>query len=125
MLETGLRPKTLDQLRVPEHYTRGAEVLRITAGIDNNEYTRTLPLTDAARAALVRARVSSLAATTTARSDGRSDGRRLPDGHKSFRWPARAQSPCTSTALGWPSSSRAWSEPRRRREGHRGDGRSE
>lgn len=52
MLETGLRPKTLDQLRVPEHYTKGAEVLRITAGIDKNEYARTLPLTDVARAAL-------------------------------------------------------------------------
>jgi hypothetical protein len=52
MLETGLRPKTLDQLPVPEHYTKGAEVLRITPGLDKNEYARTLPLTDVARAAL-------------------------------------------------------------------------
>jgi integrase len=52
MLETGLRPKTLDQLRAPEHYTKGAAVLRVTADIDKSEYARELPLTDEARAAL-------------------------------------------------------------------------
>jgi integrase len=52
MLETGLRPKTLDQLRTPGHYTKGAAVLRITADIDKNEFARELPLTEAARAAL-------------------------------------------------------------------------
>jgi hypothetical protein len=48
MLETGLRPKTLDQLRVPEHYAKGASVLRVTADIDKNEFARDLSLTDTA-----------------------------------------------------------------------------
>lgn len=52
MLETGLRPKTLDQLRAPEHYSKGEAVLRVTADIDKNEFARELPISDAARAAL-------------------------------------------------------------------------
>jgi len=51
-LETGLRPKTLDQLRVPENYEPGASVLTITDGIDKNNFGRQLPLTQAARDAL-------------------------------------------------------------------------
>ncbi len=52
MLETGLRPKILDQLSVPEHYTKGSDTLRISGDIDKNEYARELPLSAAARAAL-------------------------------------------------------------------------
>lgn len=51
-LETGLRPKTLSQLSVPEHYQAGAAFLLVTADIDKNEFERRVPLTDAARAAL-------------------------------------------------------------------------
>ena len=52
MAETGLRPRTLDLLRTPQHYTRGSAVLQITADIDKNRFARTLPLTAAARAVL-------------------------------------------------------------------------
>lgn len=51
-LETGLRPKTLDQLRVPENYEPGASVLTITDSIDKNNFGRQLPLTKEAREAL-------------------------------------------------------------------------
>jgi integrase len=50
--ETGLRPSTLDRLRVGEHYTRGAAELVITDAIDKARFGRTVPLTAAARAAL-------------------------------------------------------------------------
>ena len=39
-LELGLRNGTLDGLSVPEHYTKGSEVLRITKDIDKNSYER-------------------------------------------------------------------------------------
>jgi len=50
--ETGLRPATLSQLSVPEHYTRGAATLRIAACDDKARYAREVPLSDMARAAL-------------------------------------------------------------------------
>ncbi len=50
--ETGLRPGTLDGLRAPEDYKRGAESLRVRDEIDKGRFARELPLTDAARAAL-------------------------------------------------------------------------
>lgn len=50
--ETSLRPATLDQLSVPEHYSRGAELLRVTDPIDKNRFGRELPLTKLARLAL-------------------------------------------------------------------------
>jgi integrase len=52
MWETALRPKTIDQLLVPENYVRGATVLVITDAIDKTRFGRELPLTAAARAAL-------------------------------------------------------------------------
>jgi len=52
MLETSLRPKTLDLLRVPEHYRKGQAFLDISADIDKNRYARQLPLSEEARAAL-------------------------------------------------------------------------
>lgn len=52
MAETGLRPKTIDLLSVPEHYEPGAGVLNITAEIDKNRYARTVPLSPGARALL-------------------------------------------------------------------------
>lgn len=50
--ETGLRPTTLEKLRVPEHYSAGADCLRITADIDKEGYAREVPLSAAAREAL-------------------------------------------------------------------------
>lgn len=50
--ETALRPSTIDGLRVPEHYSKGARTLRITAEIDKTRSAREVPLTDAAREAL-------------------------------------------------------------------------
>ncbi len=50
--ETGLRPGTLDGLRAPEDYKRGAESLRVRDEIDKARFGRELSLTDAARAAL-------------------------------------------------------------------------
>ena len=50
--ETGLRPATVAGLRVPEHYTPGSEMLKITDEIDKNRYGRELPLSEAAREAL-------------------------------------------------------------------------
>ena len=50
--ETGLRPSTVQRLRVPEHYRAGATHLAIADEIDKARFGRKLPLTDAARAAL-------------------------------------------------------------------------
>jgi len=50
--ETGLRPSTLDKLSVPEHYKKGQRDLVITDSIDKARFGRSLPLTEAARAAL-------------------------------------------------------------------------
>ena len=50
--ETGLRPSTLDKISVPEHYTRGSSVLRITPEIDKARWGRDVPLTAKARKAL-------------------------------------------------------------------------
>lgn len=50
--ETGLRPSTLDRLSVPEHYTKGSKVLRITPEIDKSRWGRDVPLTEKARKAL-------------------------------------------------------------------------
>lgn len=52
MWETGLRKGSLDRLRTPEHYERGAAYLLITPDVDKSRYGRELPLTPAARAAL-------------------------------------------------------------------------
>lgn len=52
--ETQLRPATLDELSVPEHYTKGARYLRIRATDDKGRYERLVPLTKAAREALDR-----------------------------------------------------------------------
>lgn len=52
MAETGLRPETIDGLSVPEHYTKGAETLEITADIDKARFARTLPLSEKAREVL-------------------------------------------------------------------------
>jgi len=50
--ETALRPKTIDDLNVPEHYTRGATTLIITDEIDKARFGREIPLTEGARAAI-------------------------------------------------------------------------
>jgi integrase len=50
--ETALRPATLDKLRSPEHYRRGAATLTITDEIDKARFGRQLPLSDEARAVL-------------------------------------------------------------------------
>jgi integrase len=50
--ETGLRPTTLDRIETPTHYRKGSAELVITDEIDKIRFGRTLPLTDAARAAL-------------------------------------------------------------------------
>lgn len=50
--ETALRPATLDALSCPEHYSKGSDTLRVSDEIDKARFGRTLPLTDAARAAL-------------------------------------------------------------------------
>jgi site-specific recombinase XerC len=49
---TTLRPATLDKLRVPDHYSKGSAVLRITADIDKENNEREVPLADRARKAL-------------------------------------------------------------------------
>ena len=53
MAETGLRPETLDLLRVPEHFAPGARTLKISAEIDKNRWARDLPLSPRALAVLV------------------------------------------------------------------------
>lgn len=50
--ETSLRPKALDLLSVPEHYTKGATHLRITDEIDKARFGRLVPLSARARAEL-------------------------------------------------------------------------
>jgi len=50
--ETGLRPKMLANIRAPEHYFKGSEVLQITGDIDKVDFGRDIPLSAAARAAL-------------------------------------------------------------------------
>lgn len=52
--ETGLRPTTLEKLRTPDNYRRGAPELILTDEDDKEMYGRTVPLSDAARAAIDR-----------------------------------------------------------------------
>lgn len=52
LFATALRPSTVDKLRAPQHYQRGASSLRITPEIDKARFGRTLPLSDVARKAL-------------------------------------------------------------------------
>ena len=52
MYETGLRPATLDALRVPEHWRPGDTELRIGAEDDKTRYGRKLPISALAKAAL-------------------------------------------------------------------------
>ena len=50
--ETSLRPSTLDRLSVPEHYRKGETSLRLSEASDKNRWSRDVPLTERARAAL-------------------------------------------------------------------------
>jgi site-specific recombinase XerC len=50
--ETALRPATIEKLRVPDNYTRGATQLVLTEDDDKSRYGRAVPLTDRAREAL-------------------------------------------------------------------------
>jgi integrase len=50
--ETALRPATLDKLRAPDDYRRGAATLVIRDEIDKTRFGRELPLSERARAAL-------------------------------------------------------------------------
>jgi site-specific recombinase XerD len=50
--ETGLRPATLNALRVPEHFHQGATTLTIADEIDKSRFGRELPLSERARAVL-------------------------------------------------------------------------
>ena len=50
--ETGLRPITIDQLSMPEHFTLGIAELRIADEIDKNRFGRTVAISARARAAL-------------------------------------------------------------------------
>lgn len=50
--ETGLRPETISTIRSPEDYHRGQTFLKIRAESDKNRYSRIVPLTDGARAAI-------------------------------------------------------------------------
>lgn len=50
--ETGLRPATLDEIRAPEDYRRGARRLKIRDEADKARFGREVPLTPEARAAL-------------------------------------------------------------------------
>lgn len=52
--ETGLRPVTVERLRVPEHYRKGASELFVTKEIDKSRFERQVPLTSRAREALDR-----------------------------------------------------------------------
>ena len=53
--ETGLRPSTVQRLRLGIHYRPGRATLFVTGDIDKIAYERELPISDAARAALDRA----------------------------------------------------------------------
>jgi integrase/recombinase XerD len=50
--ETGLRRSTIRRLRVPDHFSRGAREIRITADIDKARYERTVPISAATTIAL-------------------------------------------------------------------------
>ncbi len=50
--ETALRPSTLSDLRVPEHYSRGSATLTLTDELDKARFGRDLPLSPEARRAL-------------------------------------------------------------------------
>jgi integrase len=52
--ETALRPATLNKLRAPDHYRKGAQLLLIENDTDKARFGRELPLSGAARAALDR-----------------------------------------------------------------------
>ena len=62
--ETGLRPSTIDRIRVPLHWTPGAPALNITPEIDKTRNARSVPLSaaalDALEAAAARLPVSGL-----------------------------------------------------------------
>jgi integrase len=49
LYETGLRPSTIDRLRVPEHYAPGQHVLHLTPDVDKARFGRDVPLTKRAR----------------------------------------------------------------------------
>ena len=49
LYETGLRPSTIDRLRVPEHYAIGQRVLHLTPEVDKARFGRDVPLTKRAR----------------------------------------------------------------------------
>lgn len=55
LFETGLRPTTVAQISVPEHWRPGATELRITAEMDKSRWARTLLLSALAIEALERA----------------------------------------------------------------------
>ena len=50
--ETSLRPSTLDRLRVPTHYRKGAASLLLTPDVDKGRHGREVPLSRRAREAL-------------------------------------------------------------------------
>jgi site-specific recombinase XerD len=50
--ETGLRPDTIDELSVPEHWAPGSAVLRIALDVDKNAWEREVPLSAKAVAVL-------------------------------------------------------------------------
>ena len=54
LYETGLRPATVDALRVPDHYERGSPHLLVTLDIDKEGFAREVPLSKQARAILRR-----------------------------------------------------------------------
>ncbi len=50
--ETSLRPTTMEQLRSPEHYSKGQRLIRVTLEIDKEGFARDVPLSARARKAL-------------------------------------------------------------------------
>ncbi len=54
MWETTLRPETIEKLSVPQHWSPGERVLRITKEIDKEAHDREVPLTERAVKALER-----------------------------------------------------------------------
>jgi integrase len=54
LYETGLRPSTIDRLRVPEHWAPGASELFVSQDIDKEGFERIVPLTPKARRILKR-----------------------------------------------------------------------
>lgn len=69
--ETGLRPATLRRLEVPKHYSPGTRELVITDRADKARFGRTVPLSEAAAAALDRCAP---------------DGGGLVFGRRDYRW---------------------------------------